>query len=65
MGVEQTGVEQSVAAARTALGEDAWTAAYAAGQAMTMEGAIAEALETEHSLMPHRRNARGDRSGER
>jgi hypothetical protein len=33
-----------VAAARAALGEEAWAAAFAAGQALTLEEAIAEAL---------------------
>jgi predicted ATPase/class 3 adenylate cyclase len=39
----QAEVEQAVAAARTALGEEAWAAAFAAGRAMTLEQAIAEA----------------------
>jgi hypothetical protein len=33
-----------VASARAALGEEWWAAAFAAGQAMTVEQAIAEAL---------------------
>jgi predicted ATPase len=37
-------VEQAVAAARAALGEDAWAASFAAGQALSLEQAIAEAL---------------------
>ena len=41
---EQTDVEQAVAAARAALGEEAWAAAYAAGRALSLEQAIAEAL---------------------
>ena len=36
--------EQDVAAARAALGEDAWAAAFAAGRALSLEQAIAEAL---------------------
>ena len=41
---DQTEVEQAVAAAREALGEGAWVAAFAAGQALSLEEAIAEAL---------------------
>ena len=41
---EQTDVEQAVAAARVALGEESWAAAYAAGRALSLEQAIAEAL---------------------
>jgi non-specific serine/threonine protein kinase len=41
---EQADVEQAVAAARAALGEEAWTAAFAAGRALSPEQAIAEAL---------------------
>jgi predicted ATPase/class 3 adenylate cyclase len=37
--------EAMLAPARAALGEDTWAAAYAAGQALTLEEAIAEALE--------------------
>lgn len=37
-------LERAVAAARVALGEEAWAAAFAAGQALTLEEAIAEAL---------------------
>jgi predicted ATPase/class 3 adenylate cyclase len=37
-------VEQSVAAARAALGEEAWAAGFAAGRTLTLEEAIAEAL---------------------
>jgi hypothetical protein len=36
-----------VSVARGALGEDVWAAAFAAGQALTLEQAIAEALEEE------------------
>ncbi len=42
---EQAGIEEAAAPARAALGEEAWVAAYAAGQAMTLEEAIAEALD--------------------
>jgi hypothetical protein len=42
--VERTLNEQEVAAARQALGEEAWASAFAAGRAMTLEEAIAEAL---------------------
>jgi hypothetical protein len=37
-------VEQMVAPARAALGEHAWTAAFTAGQALSLEAAVAEAL---------------------
>jgi hypothetical protein len=37
---------ESLTPARAALGEDAWAATFAAGQALTLEEAIAEALET-------------------
>jgi ATP/maltotriose-dependent transcriptional regulator MalT len=42
--VERAMTEQEVAEARRALGEEAWAAAFAAGRAMTLEEAIAEAL---------------------
>jgi predicted ATPase/transcriptional regulator with XRE-family HTH domain len=38
-------LEQAVAAARAALGEEAWMAAYMAGHALTLEQAVAEALD--------------------
>ena len=41
---EQEDTEQATAAVRATLGEDAWAAAYAAGQALTLEQAVAEAL---------------------
>ena len=41
----QTDVEQAVAAAQTALGEEAWAAAFAAGRALSLEQTIAEALK--------------------
>jgi predicted ATPase/class 3 adenylate cyclase len=45
----QADIEAAIAPARSALGEAAWATAYAAGQALTLEEAIAEALEaTEH-----------------
>ncbi|MBF6592054.1 MAG: hypothetical protein IVW57_16215 [Ktedonobacterales bacterium] len=44
---ERADVDRAVAAARAALGEEAWAAAFAAGQALTRERAIAEALSTE------------------
>lgn len=37
-------VEQAVAAARAALGEEAWAVAVAAGRALSLEQAIAKAL---------------------
>jgi tetratricopeptide (TPR) repeat protein len=43
--LDQADTEAVVAPARVALGEAAWVAAYAAGQALTLEQAIAEALE--------------------
>ncbi|HEV2462097.1 MAG TPA: tetratricopeptide repeat protein, partial [Ktedonobacterales bacterium] len=42
--VEQALNEQEVAGARAVLGEQAWAAAYAAGRALSLEKAIAEAL---------------------
>ena len=42
---EHEDTEQAVAAARTALGEEAWMAAYVAGHALTPEQAIIEALD--------------------
>jgi tetratricopeptide (TPR) repeat protein len=39
-------IESAVAPARAALGEAAWAAAFAAGQALSLEEAIAEALDT-------------------
>jgi predicted ATPase/class 3 adenylate cyclase len=41
---EQADVAQAVATARAALGEEAWAAAFAAGRALTLEEALAEAL---------------------
>ena len=41
---EQADTAQAVMAARAALGEEAWAAAFAAGHALSMEEAIAEAL---------------------
>jgi hypothetical protein len=40
----QSGVERAVASAQAALGEARWAAAFAAGRAMTLEQAVAEAL---------------------
>jgi predicted ATPase/transcriptional regulator with XRE-family HTH domain len=40
----QTGVERAAASARAALGEAEWTAAFAAGRALSLEEAVAEAL---------------------
>jgi predicted ATPase/DNA-binding XRE family transcriptional regulator len=42
---DRADVEQAVAPARAALGEDAWAAAFAFGQALSLEEAIAYALE--------------------
>jgi predicted ATPase/class 3 adenylate cyclase len=42
---EQTDIEVAVAPARAALGEEQWAAAFAAGRALTLEEAVAEALE--------------------
>jgi predicted ATPase/class 3 adenylate cyclase/Tfp pilus assembly protein PilF len=42
--LEREDTEQAVATARAALGEDAWMAAFAAGQALSLERAIAEVL---------------------
>lgn len=38
-------VEQAMAAARAALGEECWAAAYVAGQALSLDDAVAEALQ--------------------
>lgn len=43
--VDRQGIAQAVATTRAALGEAAWAAAFATGQALSMEEAIAEALE--------------------
>jgi hypothetical protein len=42
--VERAMTEQAVGEARRALGEEAWAEAFAAGRAMTLEDAVAEAL---------------------
>ena len=44
--VDRVDTEHDVAAARAALGEAAWAEGYAAGRALALEAAIAEALET-------------------
>jgi predicted ATPase/class 3 adenylate cyclase len=44
--VEQLEHEAAQASTRAALGKEAWAAAFAAGKALTLEQAIAEALET-------------------
>jgi len=41
---ERLATEQAVAAARAALGEEAWAAAFMAGRALSLEQAIAYAL---------------------
>ncbi|HEX6799459.1 MAG TPA: adenylate/guanylate cyclase domain-containing protein [Ktedonobacterales bacterium] len=41
---ERADVEEAVAASRAALGEEAWAAAFASGQALSLEKAVAEAL---------------------
>jgi predicted ATPase len=43
---DRADIEATVPPARVALGEGAWAAAFAAGQALTLEEAINEALET-------------------
>ena len=45
--VERAMNEQEVAEARAALGEEAWASAFAAGWALSLEAAIAEALGEE------------------
>jgi hypothetical protein len=40
----QAGMERTTASAQAALGEEAWAAAFAAGRALTLEEAVAEAL---------------------
>jgi predicted ATPase/class 3 adenylate cyclase len=42
---ERAHIEATIASARAALGEAGWAAAFAAGQALTLEEAIAEALD--------------------
>jgi predicted ATPase/class 3 adenylate cyclase len=49
---ERVEVEQAAAAARTALGEAAWAAVFAAGQALPLEQAVADAL-SEHKEDSH------------
>ena len=44
-------VEQMVASAQEALGERAWTAAFTAGQALSLEAAVAEALGEQSALI--------------
>jgi predicted ATPase/class 3 adenylate cyclase len=44
--LERADIEQAVGPARAEMGEEAWQAAYAAGQALAPEQAIAEALGT-------------------
>jgi tetratricopeptide (TPR) repeat protein len=43
--IERADTEEAVAPARTALGEEPWAAAFAAGRTLTLEEAVAEALE--------------------
>jgi hypothetical protein len=43
--IEQAGIEAAVTPARAALGEERWAVAFAAGQALTLDEAIAEALD--------------------
>jgi hypothetical protein len=43
----RTNADGTAALARAALGEEAWAAAFAAGQALSLEEAIAEALGDE------------------
>jgi predicted ATPase/class 3 adenylate cyclase len=44
---EQHMVQEAVAAAKAALGEEAWASAFAAGKALSVEEAVAEALDDE------------------
>jgi predicted ATPase len=46
---EQAETEQATAAARSTLGEAAWAAAFAAGRALPLEQAIAEALDEDEA----------------
>jgi predicted ATPase/transcriptional regulator with XRE-family HTH domain len=51
---ERADLEQMVAAARAALGEEQWTTAFMAGQALALVEAIAEAFgEDDHPHHPH------------
>jgi hypothetical protein len=45
--VERVDTEAAVALARAVLGDETWAAAFAAGQALSLEEAVAEALRTE------------------
>jgi tetratricopeptide (TPR) repeat protein len=45
--LEQADLKQMMAPAQVALGEEHWAAAFTAGQALTLEAAIAEALDRE------------------
>ncbi|HET9979886.1 MAG TPA: tetratricopeptide repeat protein, partial [Ktedonobacterales bacterium] len=47
---ERADVEEAVAAARAALGEEAWAAAFAAGRALSLEEAVTEALGTDQTM---------------
>ena len=42
--LDEVDIDAAVAPVRAALGEKAWTAAFAAGRALSLEEAIAEAL---------------------
>jgi hypothetical protein len=42
---DRADVEQAVAAARVVLGEERWAATYLAGQALSLDDAVAEALD--------------------
>jgi hypothetical protein len=48
----QEQADVAVAAARAALGEEAWAAAYAGGEALSLEQALAEALKAEPEQEP-------------
>ena len=52
LGEEKATHEQTLAAARAALGEDAFSAAWEAGRAMTLDEAVEYALDGDHGAEP-------------
>jgi tetratricopeptide (TPR) repeat protein len=63
---ERADTAAAVAPARTALGEDAWATAFAVGQALSLEEAVAEALRTEYAPQrPPHEHDHGDHQGGR
>jgi predicted ATPase/transcriptional regulator with XRE-family HTH domain/Tfp pilus assembly protein PilF len=60
---ERAEMDEAVAVARADLGEPRWEAAFAAGQALALEQAIAEALDSSRVPRPARHDQRADRHG--